>query len=242
MASECCANAGIHAKHHAKGTFETLAGTKTYVTGGSDDSSKAVIILPDIFGNEFINVQKQADDIAAAGFKVYIPDQFNGNAMDPHDSKVWDKLGEWLKTNGPKDNALKVAKALVEHLSQDGKTKSIQMVGNCYGCKPIVLILGDEKFGKHVKAVVFNHPSFLEKSDVDKVHVPIHINESENDKMFTPELREHWEKALKEKNLGSFKQYPGTQHGFTVRPADAKGVEIQKEATKVMIDFLKSQA
>jgi len=241
MASECCANAGIHAKHHAKGSMQTIAGTKTYVTGNSNDG-KAVIVCADIFGAEFINVQKQADEIAAAGFTVYVPDEFSGNAFDPHDSKVWDKLGDWLKSNGPDGNALKVVKALVEHLSQDGNTKSIQMVGNCYGAKPIVLTLGDDKLGKHVKAVVFNHPSFLEKSDVDKVHIPIHINEAENDHIFTPELREHWEKALKEKNLGTFKQYAGTEHGFTVRPGNEKGVETQKEATKVMIDFLKSHA
>ena len=88
---------------------------------------------------------------------------------------------------------------------------------------------------------MFSHPSFLTKEDVDTVTVPIHVNEAETDSIYTPEIRDYWNSVLEKKGLLSHHFYPGTQHGFSVRPSDEKSTEQAKLATQNTIAFFKKQ-
>ncbi|CAD6904008.1 unnamed protein product, partial [Tilletia caries] len=63
-----------------KGTYETIEGLNTYVTGDAS-SKKAIVATQDIFGQA--PQTKQAADIVAAatGARVYLPDYFHGKPV-----------------------------------------------------------------------------------------------------------------------------------------------------------------
>ena len=79
--SKCCST-GFYHEGEPKGTFSTIYGVETYITG--DESLKhdnAIVIICDIYGNKFNNNQLIADQLAAAGFRVYLPDILFGDAV-----------------------------------------------------------------------------------------------------------------------------------------------------------------
>lgn len=65
--------------HDAKpqGTEIKVAGINAYATG--DEASKRIIVIgADIFGWKLVNTRLLADEYAAKGFRVIVPDFFNG--------------------------------------------------------------------------------------------------------------------------------------------------------------------
>ena len=101
-----------------------------------NESNKNVVIFStDVFGYRYANNQQNANQIAAGGFHVIIPDMFAGGAATPEelDAKGYGWLfSEWF----PKNEAKKCAQTLVSvanALKKEGKVDSIQAVGYCYG-------------------------------------------------------------------------------------------------------------
>lgn len=120
MSSECCANPGDKQTHEAHGSIQDIAGVKTYKTG---QGRSGIIVLTDIFGNTFPNVQKIADTLAqGCQATVFIPDCFNGGAMDPNTPDVMAALPGWLKKHPPTD-ACAVGKKLLSDIK--GQYQSI---------------------------------------------------------------------------------------------------------------------
>ena len=86
----CCTLPPAVAENYTpKGSFETIGGNKTYLTG-SKTSKKAILWMYDIFGFSPATLQG-ADILAAGGYLVAIPDLLNsrfaeaawfGNATD----------------------------------------------------------------------------------------------------------------------------------------------------------------
>lgn len=79
--SEACCNIPpvVSKGYKPKGSYETIGGLKTYVTGPAD-ATKAIVVIYDIFG--FFDQTVQGADILATSdkqkYKVYIPDWFHG--------------------------------------------------------------------------------------------------------------------------------------------------------------------
>jgi dienelactone hydrolase len=48
-----------------------------------------VIFLPDIFGVDLVNTKLLADEWAGTGWKVLLPDVFEGDAVGHEHLKVW---------------------------------------------------------------------------------------------------------------------------------------------------------
>ncbi|KAH9827243.1 Dienelactone hydrolase family, partial [Teratosphaeria destructans] len=79
-----CCMSGHLATGTPQGREETIAGLPTYIAEPStNDPSKTVVFLTDIFGYKLPNIRLLADEYAAQGFTAYIPDILDGDALDP---------------------------------------------------------------------------------------------------------------------------------------------------------------
>lgn len=76
--SDCCTTGTLH-EGTTTGKVETLAGLPCYVSGSKSD--RVVVMISDVFGWELINTRLVADQYAAKGFYVLLPDFFNGDSL-----------------------------------------------------------------------------------------------------------------------------------------------------------------
>ncbi|CAF1244724.1 unnamed protein product [Rotaria sordida] len=235
MSSPCCVDPGAKQIHQAQGHEQVIAGVNTYKTG---QGKSAIVIFTDIFGYSFINVRKLADSFAqGCQTTVFIPDYFNGDPMDPNEPNLWDLLPGWLKKH-PTTDACDIADRFISTIK--GDYESIQVIGFCYGAKVVVHLITHPELSSLVKASVVAHPSFLVKEEAKQIRRPILFLCAENDTLFIPDLRQEFEKELNSNGLGTFIEYPGTSHGFVVRPDDSQQVNQQKDkAVQDAIHFFK---
>lgn len=92
-----------------------------------------------------------------------------------------------------------------------------------------------------MKAAVVAHPSFLVKEEAKEIKRPILFLCAEKDQFFTAELRQEFEGKLKSNGLGTFIEYPGTAHGFVVRPHGSEQVIEQRDkAIQDAIQYFKN--
>ena len=95
---------------------------------------------------------------------------------------------------------------------------SFQVIGFCYGGKVTVYLITHPELSSTIKAAAVGHLSRLVKEEATQIKRPILFLCAETDHAFPLELEEHFKKGLTENNLGIFHKYPGTVHGFVVRP------------------------
>ncbi|CAM4988721.1 unnamed protein product, partial [Rotaria socialis] len=101
--------------------------------------------------------------------------------------------------------------------------QSIQIIGFCYGAKVVIDLITHNELSSLVKAAIVAHPSFL-KTILFLLRI------------FDKNLK----KQLKSNGLGTFIEYPGTVHGFVVRPDNTEEVIQEKDkAVQDAIEFLK---
>ncbi|KAK9481319.1 dienelactone hydrolase, partial [Lipomyces japonicus] len=189
-------------------------GVQTYVSG--DKASKKIIfILTDIFGHILTNVQLVADDFAAQGYYVIVPDLFNG---DPIPWTPFDKLGEVDLPTWLGKHSLEVTEPIVDkvynHIKEDFAPTSIGAIGYCFGAKYTVRLLGAGK----IQAGAIAHPSFVDDAEVEQIKLPFHISAAETDPIFPRENRFKTEEIL-QKNAAPYQitVYSHVVHGFAVR-------------------------
>ena len=91
-----------------------------------------------------------------------------------------------------------------------------------------------------ITAAIAAHPSFLVKEEAAQIKRPILFICAETDDVFDPDLRQHFERTLAPTELGQFKDYPGTIHGFVIRPDGSEHVNQQRDkAMDDAVEFLK---
>ena len=91
-----------------------------------------------------------------------------------------------------------------------------------------------------VRAAVVAHPSRLVAEEAAQIKRPILFQCAETDQSFTPELREHFERTLAPTNLAEFIDYPGTHHGFVIRPDGSEQAATQRDrAVRDAIEYFK---
>ncbi len=109
-----------------------------------------------------------ADDYARNGFKVYVPDYFDGDAL-PEDAlnpgSNYDFMG-WLGKH-PTGGTLPTIRALIAALKAEGIAK-FAAVGFCYGARPGF----DLAFTGEIDIVAVSHPSLL------KIPEDLHVRAS----------------------------------------------------------------
>ncbi len=144
----------------------------------------SILYLTDVFGHKFINARLLADQYAAAGFHVFIPDILGGDAVPAEQLSVLDlppststlswlsngfrlagaipRLIPWLashtkKVTAPRvDLALKAVKLRIAELG--APANNLFAVGFCFGGPWAVRLAA----AKSVDAFVALHPSALE--------------------------------------------------------------------------------
>ncbi|EIW69118.1 hypothetical protein TREMEDRAFT_39389 [Tremella mesenterica DSM 1558] len=241
MSSEkaCCTLPPAEAEYTPKGSYETLAGLKTYVVGPDLDKAKgAVLCVYDIFGFS-PQILQGADLLSAGGFKVYMPD-FCAGEYATAEMFSGTPEGNAQKAKyfggfpGRVDSQSKPVADTVKALKELG-FKSIGGVGYCWGYKCLVVSEGAGLF----HAIVGAHPSFAAVTDADPISSPLLLLPSQAEDI---EVMNAIAESVNARLPGkaSVKAYPESVHGFAAARANLHN-EVEKakfhEAYTDMVDF-----
>lgn len=236
----CCVSGHLHSGE-PRGHVVKLAGLDAYVTGDPINKPKTILFLTEIFGYHLPNARLLADEHAAAGFYVVVPDFYEGDYApvsflydiaalpgDPEPAKDAFDFPVWKARHMPERLQPMLLKA-VEAITNDpdfGLTGKLFTVGFCYGAKQEWMLAGP---GSKVTASVANHPSnFTYPDDIEAITVPTLILVGDDDVLMPlPQVLEA-KTILEKKNLGTVHVYPGEKHSFAIR-GDLRDENIKKD-------------
>jgi dienelactone hydrolase len=108
--------------------------------------------------------------------------------------------------------------------------KRVEAIGFCFGGWAVFQL--GAKGNNLVDCISTGHPSWLEKSEIENVGVPVQIPAPEFDAMFTPELKEFSNKVIP--TLGvpyDYQYFPGIEHSFATR-GDQQGEAQMRALTR----------
>eukprot|EP01013_Petalomonas_cantuscygni_P037116 TRINITY_DN67888_c0_g1_i1.p1 TRINITY_DN67888_c0_g1~~TRINITY_DN67888_c0_g1_i1.p1 ORF type:complete len:264 (+),score=36.61 TRINITY_DN67888_c0_g1_i1:178-969(+) len=168
MSSACCPPGSWPAlkpdnTDNAGTVVETTVGTdggkvKMYTTGDCK-SSRAVLLIPDIWDYEGGRTRAVADTLASAGYYVVHPSIFRDG---PPDLSDFPKLLEWLSGYPFDAHCRPILAACLEHLAAVG-VRDVFLAGFCWGCwvamRAAALPAGDLPHWDRVRGLVHFHPS-----------------------------------------------------------------------------------
>ncbi|KAL7789495.1 alpha/beta-hydrolase [Trichoderma ceciliae] len=257
MSCPDCFSGSLH-DGQPRGEVTQAYGLDAYVVGPVDGrpAKGIVVLLPDAFGWEFVNVRLLADSYAdKGGFKVYAPDFMNGHPAPLYMLESMKILGSpvgilskiyqgfralcgllpFIIYNWP-TRAWPRVKGFFEQLrKEEGASLSVGAAGFCWGGKQVLLLgRGDMIDGRPlIDAGFTGHPSLLSlPSDIEKLKLPVSFAMGEHDQYVSVAQAESIRaivEAKPESARGEVTIYPETGHGFCVR-ADYKFPDSVKQA------------
>lgn len=199
----------------------------------SRQTDTAILILTDVIGHDFINAQLIADQFAANGYFVVMPDLFEGDPMPLNRPDDFDIM-KWLATSGPsKGHTTKqvdpIVAKVIKALKADFGVKKLGSVGYCFGAKYVARYMAKDQ-GIDVGYVA--HPSFVDAEEIKALTGPFSIAAAETDQIFPAEKRRETEDILKDMEIPyQISLYSDVEHGFAVRADTSKApVKFAKEA------------
>ncbi|KAF2747092.1 alpha/beta-hydrolase [Sporormia fimetaria CBS 119925] len=210
---QCCA-VGVKHEGTAVGEIKQCGGVRTYFTYPKDKNTQnAILILTDIIGMDFINVQLIADQYAANGYFVAIPDLFDGKPAPMNDPNF--DVMKWVQESMPKVPTVDpIIEATIKELRGSYGVKRLGGVGYCFGGKYVCRFLKQGKLDAGFTA----HPSFVEADEVRGIQGPLSIAAAETDAIFPAEKRHETEEILAKHNVPyQMSLYSDVEHGFAVR-------------------------
>ncbi|KZT09240.1 alpha/beta-hydrolase [Laetiporus sulphureus 93-53] len=230
MACADCVSGSVHVGAPV-GTEITLGGLPTYATG--DEGSKRIIVIgSDIFGWKLVNTRILADEYAARGFRVYLPNLFDGwkipqwtlSATDPNNDSptllqraikplFLFTMVPFLLRNSKDAQSAKIG-GILKELRETQPEAKVGFVGFCWGGRYAITM------NKDFDATVAAHPSLVSfPKELDGITKPISFAIAETDDHYGPRHATETERILKEKGLTDFEVvvYKGVNHGWTVR-------------------------
>jgi dienelactone hydrolase len=165
----------LHCPRRAKLTSRFLVNTY-FAYPESKQTEVAILLLTDVIGYDFINAQLIADQFAANGYYVVMPDLFEGDPVKLNGPPGFDIM-EWLQKSGPSGgHTYKQTDPIVEAVIKDMKTnqgvKKIGAVGYCFGAKYVARFMTG---GKGVDVGYMAHPSFVEAEEIKAMTGPLSI-------------------------------------------------------------------
>jgi len=236
--SDCCASGWIRTGT-PKGSFEEIGGRKTYVSLPEDGSkAKTIVYITDIFGVDLPNHQLLADIYAKSGFRVLVPDLFDGDAL-PHEfldtveptlnkrekesfiestkrqASTMATLGPWSIKHREAVSKPKVD-AFIAAVKADPSVHKIGTVGFCWGGRHSVLQAVD---GSGVDAAVALHAAMTGLADFEAVTKPLSLGFGDKDSVVPMKDVDGIISVLEKKTEvpHEIRIYPDQIHGFAVR-------------------------
>ena len=241
------AAAAIHVHNHGKdtatprGTIAKINGVNTYVTlpRGRFQRNTAVVLLTDVFGLPLVENRLLVDQWADAGFATYAPDYLNGDAItETGDFPTWILRHGEAQTTPP-------LLAVLRGLRGRGVTK-LAVTGYCFGGLYTIRLAQNNT----ITVGSMSHPSLLTIPDdfellLQRSHVPIEINNAEEDGTLTPALAREIDEVL---GGGAYRpgyvrrEFTGVGHGFAVSadPADPVQVAAKQGAFDTTLKFFRA--
>ncbi|KAF3078285.1 hypothetical protein TWF594_004255 [Orbilia oligospora] len=254
LPSSCCMRGSLHTGNPT-GTEETIHNLPTYVAQPENSNGTVngtIVIIPDVFGWDLINLRLLADSYAKRGnFRVLMPDVHFGDAFakdsldvafplkgfePPWYKRLWTmalsfpKFLLWFWTHRESVSLpiiTKFFKSLREELNSTPGGGKLGVIGFCWGGRHAILM------NPYVDAIYSAHPSFLKvPAEVEAVTKPISFAVGDKDIVLPMKQVERIKGILKKKEgLDSeVVVYEGMEHSFAVRgnpaiEAAKKGLE-----------------
>ncbi|KAJ5825441.1 hypothetical protein N7474_002579 [Penicillium riverlandense] len=210
--SRCCTLGSLH-DGEATGEIKDIGTTSTYFAYPADKSTEnAILILTDVIGHRFINAQLLADQFAAAGYFVVMPDLFKGDTV-PLNRPEGFNIMDWLKNHWPPQTD-PIIDAVLTDMRENLGCKHIGGVGYCFGGKYVCRFLKPGKLDAGFTA----HPTMMEPDELRGVEGPLSIAAAVRDFVFTTEKRHESEKILDTMEVPyQINMFSDVEHGFAVR-------------------------
>lgn len=239
-----CCFMGFRHEGQPNGSLQEIFGLETYIAKPQVSqcckSSKVVcedkyiVIVTDIYGHKFNNVQLIADELAdKTGFCVLVPDMLFGDPVIKLDGST--NFQEWLNKHSPEKTRNEAVQPFLQKLRDEKNPSFVGVVGYCFGAKFVIQQLAEDGLAD-VGAIA--HPSFVTIEEVAAItkDKPLLISAAETDSIFTEELRHQTEAKLKENgNCYQLDLFSGVSHGFAAR-GDTSNPWIKYCKEKVLAD------
>lgn len=155
-----------------------------------------------MIGHKAINAQLIADQFAANGYFVVMPDLFHGDPIPLNRPGDFD-IQKWMKGEYSEKKIAHlpptvdpIIDACLVSMRTEHNCKKIGAVGYCFGAKYVVRHLLPESGKVDVGYVA--HPSFVEEAELKDIKGPLAIAAAETDQIFPEEKRHKTEEILKE--------------------------------------------
>jgi dienelactone hydrolase len=166
-----------------------------------------------VIGHKFINVQLIADQFAANGYFVAVPDLFNGDPILLNRPATFDFM-KWLNSGHTSKEVDPITEAVIKDLRSSYGVKKLGGVGYCFGAKYVARFLKKGSLDVGYMA----HPSFVEDIELEAIEGPLSIAAAETDEIFPPAKRRRSEDILFKSDVPwQINVYSDTEHGFAVR-------------------------
>jgi len=237
--SECCISGHLH-DGTPKGAVSVIEGMKCYIaTPESGNKEKAIFFITDFFGYALPNAQLLADEYAANGFYVYVPDLFDGDTIPvsilsrllPTKQQEAQKtvaqnaadaaaagaaVGPWL-TKHPEAVVMPRIQKFLSYIRSQPEHKKVAAVGSCWGARYAILLTHPEA-DPYVDCAVGHHPSFVKiPGEIEKIAKPVAIEVGDADTIFVQKDIEITKEIFKNKKDCEIEVYEDQVHGFTIR-------------------------
>ncbi|KAJ9155391.1 Carboxymethylenebutenolidase [Pleurostoma richardsiae] len=240
--NEACCNIPpvVSSGYKPLGTYETIDGKKTYVSGPTD-ADKGILMIMDIFG--FFDQTVQGADILANSddhqkYLTIMPDAFDGEPLPiewypPNTPEKQEKVGAFFQKNSPPSFAAKVPGIIKAAQEKYPSVRSWGIIGYCWGGKVVSLVTSSP--GNVFKIGAECHPAMVDPKEAEGIKVPLILLASKEEPADTVKK---FEETLKvPKHVETFKDQI---HGWMAARSDLKDPRVKEEYTrgyKTVLDF-----
>ncbi|KAJ5525415.1 hypothetical protein N7494_012065 [Penicillium frequentans] len=210
--SHCCITGTLH-EGEAKGELKDIQNVSTYIAYPPDKSTKkAVLIITDVIGHKFINAQLIADEFAAKGYFVVMPDMFNDDSV-PLNRPEGFNIMDWVKNHSPVQTE-PIINTVLKEMRENLGCQRIGGVGYCFGGKYVCRYLRPGQLDVGYIA----HPTMLEGEELRGIQGPLSIVAAVRDFVFVTAKRHESEEILDKLEVPhQINLFSEVEHGFAVR-------------------------
>ncbi|KAI8994230.1 alpha/beta-hydrolase [Trametes punicea] len=253
MSCTACVTGSLHSGT-PKGTETKVGGIDAYVVGDAQ-ARRVIVVGCDIFGWKFVNTRLLADEYAEHGFRVVVPDLFDGSELPQWTLSANDPVNErkslftrfivapisltvlvpFVLRNGPRQATTLTAVASALRAGPTPAPK-VGFVGFCWGGRYAITL-------NHVfDASVAAHPSLVKfPAELEGITRPFSLAVAADDENYNRARAEETEKILRARGMRDVQVvvYEGVRHGWTIRAnlADPRQRKARDDAVRQVVGW-----